>query len=378
MPTSITAALLAQDGGGGSTPLDEKLFHAAVRGDSTGCLALLRAGAQPDGFCDRYGTMALHAAARSGNLGLCAALIEAGADVNHASSLGGTPLGEAVRKVHPEVVRLLVESGARLDVTDRWGRLPVEEILCGGPTTAAECEIRSLLLGSESANVIDKTRRLEEMRASIRRATERQYTLDAAHSAFKIEQAAAAEAEAHAQYQRSVIARHQARPHAWMAGARRGTVHAEQIHMDETTKVNRVRRERREELQRLQMEQALGYRLSGTSGEAPRATIREALSGRVVASPQTRVEAAKQAAWRAAFNPLLGCARPDCERPMNQARWNRKESCWEMPIVQSAGLILREQDMEEKGDHSGPTRASVESLSGFERLVLSEIQDTTE
>lgn len=156
---SVTAVLLAKDQSTAASrsPADERLFQAAVRGDVSAARSLLAAGASPNGFKDAYGTRPLQAAARGGSVRLCTALLDARAAVDAADSLGGTALSEAVRKVHPEVVQLLLDTGARRGQRDVWGRIPAEELLCGGAqSTAAEREVRKLLLGSADASAGDK------------------------------------------------------------------------------------------------------------------------------------------------------------------------------------------------------------------------------
>lgn len=376
MPASITATLLSKDAAAATSllPPDEHLLHAAVRGDVSGTLRLLRAGANPNGYRDRYGTAPLHAASRSGSVRVCTALIEARADVNAADSVGGTPLSQAVRKVYPQIVRLLIEHGAQLNVWDRWGRLPAEELLCGGPSTTAEHEIRAYLLGRGDATWADKAEHLRRTRVAEQARENALRMHRAATAAVEAERAAGMAAEAQAHWEREVEHRWQARPYAWMANTPMNVPNQEGSRGEsraDSTGVDRVRRERCEELLRLQRQQAVGYRLAGTP--AVPSTIRATSSGStVVVSSHDRVEAAGLAAWRATFNPLLGGARPECGLPTGRARWNAKEACWEEPLLPAPRGPMGATTPGAAPEDGGPGRAETRSLSGFERLVLEE------
>jgi hypothetical protein len=376
MPASVPATLLSNDAAAATSllPPDEQLLHAAVRGDVSGTVRLLRAGANPNGYRDRYGTAPLHAASRFGSVRLCMALIDARADVNSADSVGGTPLSQAVRKVFPQVVRLLLERGAKLNALDRWGRLPAEELLCGGPSTAAEDEVRAHLLGRGAATLADKAEYLRRTRVAEQAAADALRMHRAATAAAEAERLAGTAAEAQARWEREVEDRRQARPYAWMdsvAGTGPSREGAQGESRGDSMGVDRVRRERREELLRLQRQQAAGYRHA--AAPAVPSTVRSTSSGRaVVVSSHERREAAGQAAWRATFNPLLGGARPDCGLPAGRGRWNAKEACWEEPLLPPPLGTTGASTAGEEKEEGGPGRAEIRSLSGFERLVLAE------
>jgi ankyrin repeat protein len=51
--------------------------------------------------------------------------LELGADVNAANSMGLTALLGAVNRGSNDIIALLVERGARLDITDKEGRTPL-------------------------------------------------------------------------------------------------------------------------------------------------------------------------------------------------------------------------------------------------------------
>jgi ankyrin repeat protein len=88
------------------------VFEAVDTGDPKFVRALVEAGA--DGkTANEYGVPPLAEAARTGNLEMCQILLKSGADPNAAP--GGFPLlFGPVNENHPEVVKLLLASGAKL------------------------------------------------------------------------------------------------------------------------------------------------------------------------------------------------------------------------------------------------------------------------
>jgi hypothetical protein len=79
---------------------------------------------------NRYGGTALIPAAERGHVGTVRTLIEAGVDVDHINNLGWTALLEAVilgngGREHTEIVQLLVQSPARVDLADGDGVTPL-------------------------------------------------------------------------------------------------------------------------------------------------------------------------------------------------------------------------------------------------------------
>ena len=75
----------------------------------------------------------LFEAARTGDRASVVRLLDSGVDVNTRSRYGVTAAGFAADKGHLEVVRLLVERGANLDVTDSfYGSRPIDFALRGG------------------------------------------------------------------------------------------------------------------------------------------------------------------------------------------------------------------------------------------------------
>jgi len=110
----------------GSTPLGE----AAAKGDLAMIELLLDAGADVESE-NQEGQTALMAVSRTGNLEAAELLLDKGADVNAVESWGGqTALHWAAARQHPEMVALLLEHGANIDVRgiDRnWERRVTSE-----------------------------------------------------------------------------------------------------------------------------------------------------------------------------------------------------------------------------------------------------------
>ena len=74
----------------------------------------------PITYLNPEGDSCLHIAAGRGNLRAVRLLLEAGLDVNLRGDLGNTPLHYAHK--HSEIVRLLIEHGARLEVENDLGQ----------------------------------------------------------------------------------------------------------------------------------------------------------------------------------------------------------------------------------------------------------------
>src|SRR6185369_10601535 len=115
--------------GDGATPL----MRAAKAGDATLMKLLLEKGADPNRAM-KNGTTALMTAAsrvvRGGGqtdqtLAALSVLVEKGADVNAATPDGSTALHQAVGR-GDDIVKFLVEKGARLDAKDKFGRTPLD------------------------------------------------------------------------------------------------------------------------------------------------------------------------------------------------------------------------------------------------------------
>ncbi|MGD8339146.1 MAG: ankyrin repeat domain-containing protein, partial [Gammaproteobacteria bacterium] len=78
---------------------------------------------------------------QTGERGAALAAIDDGADVNEAQGDGTTPLHWAVYNVDEELTRVLLEHGARADVTNRYGSSPLGEAI-----KVAETSLAAMLL----------------------------------------------------------------------------------------------------------------------------------------------------------------------------------------------------------------------------------------
>lgn len=104
---------------------------AAVADDLETMRTALAVGGDPRAITSPYRGTALIAAAHLGHDGVVRELIAAGAPLDHVNNLGWTALIEAVilgngGPRHIETVRALVTAGARRDLADRDGVMPLE------------------------------------------------------------------------------------------------------------------------------------------------------------------------------------------------------------------------------------------------------------
>ncbi len=90
------------------------LHFAAYGGDINQVKYLVRKGADVKAR-DKYGKTPLYMAASKGHLDVVKYLVEKGADVNTRNNMGRTPLHEAARNGNLEVVKYLVERGADIN-----------------------------------------------------------------------------------------------------------------------------------------------------------------------------------------------------------------------------------------------------------------------
>jgi ankyrin repeat protein len=127
----------------GATPL----AVAAVDPDPAILASLLRAGAHVES-ANAEGETALMVVARSGNLEAARVLLQRRADVNAVEQWGGqTALMWATARQHPDMVRLLIKSGANVNAratVREWPRRITAEgrpkdLLRAGLTPAAVC-----------------------------------------------------------------------------------------------------------------------------------------------------------------------------------------------------------------------------------------------
>ena len=84
----------------------------------------------------------LVAAARDGNVAAVRDLLAAGADVGAASVDGATALHWAAHRDLPELVRLLIEAGADVSATNRYGVQPIALAATNGSAVVLETVAR--------------------------------------------------------------------------------------------------------------------------------------------------------------------------------------------------------------------------------------------
>jgi Ankyrin repeats (3 copies)/Ankyrin repeats (many copies) len=88
------------------------LLQAAARGDVNHMRDLLQSGRTNVNFRDYDRRTALHVAASEGHLEVCRFLVSQGARVNRSDRWGGSPLDDAHRHRHADVIHYLRELGA--------------------------------------------------------------------------------------------------------------------------------------------------------------------------------------------------------------------------------------------------------------------------
>ncbi|XP_010586196.1 cyclin-dependent kinase inhibitor 2A-like isoform X2 [Loxodonta africana] len=106
-------------------PTADSLATAAARGRAREVRALLRAGAQPNAP-NRYGRRPIQVM-MMGSARVAELLLLHGAEPNCADPATLTrPVHDAAREGFLDTLMVLHRAGARLDVRDAWGRLPVD------------------------------------------------------------------------------------------------------------------------------------------------------------------------------------------------------------------------------------------------------------
>lgn len=142
--TDAVRALL--DAGADVDLQDEKLDNPFLYAGAEGLLDILRlvneAGADP-AITNRYGGIALIPAAERGHVEVVRYLLnETDVDVDHVNRLGWTALLEAILLSdggprHQEIVALLIEHGADVDLADGDGVRPLAHARARGHTATA-------------------------------------------------------------------------------------------------------------------------------------------------------------------------------------------------------------------------------------------------
>lgn len=95
------------------------LLRACGQGDEARVAEILSQEPLMSTFLDYDGRTALHVAASEGHLDLVRSLVKNGAKLNVNDRWGGSPLDDAMRHRHDDVVNFLRRCGGRLGVSDR-------------------------------------------------------------------------------------------------------------------------------------------------------------------------------------------------------------------------------------------------------------------
>jgi ankyrin repeat protein/predicted alpha/beta superfamily hydrolase len=101
-----------------------EIHDAAKNGDLVKVRLLLGQGADPNER-DRSGSSPLHLAAVAGRQEVAAALLDAKANLELPDNQRNTPLAAACMRFKPEVAKLLIGRGARVNVRNQWGQAPI-------------------------------------------------------------------------------------------------------------------------------------------------------------------------------------------------------------------------------------------------------------
>ena len=122
--------------------LDNPFLYAGAEGLTDILRLVNEAGADPS-ITNRYGGTALIPASERGHVDTARYLLEeTDVDIDHVNRLGWTALLEAIvlgngDTAHHEIVRLLIEHGADLDIADKDGVRPLAHARARGQTEIA-------------------------------------------------------------------------------------------------------------------------------------------------------------------------------------------------------------------------------------------------
>ena len=117
----LTKGLLVTD----HNEASNDLYWSAKEGDLPKCQTLLAIGADVNYRVGVNNRTSLHEASLNGSTSLVKLLIEKGAVVNITDRIGFTPLHMASQEGHLATARLLVNSGARTDASQWQGFMPI-------------------------------------------------------------------------------------------------------------------------------------------------------------------------------------------------------------------------------------------------------------
>ena len=129
------------------------LHRAALTGQTEVIRVLLEAGAKTEVMSRRF--YPLHLAAMTGHLEAVSALVKGGADVNSLDGGSRTPLHRVLNASDPhvsEIARFFIDGGADVDTTDEDGETPLMTAVREGYTEV----VRSLLEKGARTDVRDR------------------------------------------------------------------------------------------------------------------------------------------------------------------------------------------------------------------------------
>ena len=124
---------------------DKALIEASTWGNNELVEKLLKNGADIDATDTKYQNTALHWAAYRNHLDLVKLLINMGATVDLRNKFGSTPLFWAARRGGAEIVKFLLDSEAEVDARDNDRKTPLMVAAAAGQmeNAATSCDGRS-------------------------------------------------------------------------------------------------------------------------------------------------------------------------------------------------------------------------------------------
>ncbi len=155
LPLALLSVLwLAVSAARADEPKSDDIWHAAGRDAVDDLRRFLSADRELVNRLDEEGFAPLHRAACGGRVNAVRFLCQSGADPNvQQATFKGTPLQYAATLGHTQVISVLLENGARIDATDKYGRTPLMWAAMKGNTLVAR------LLLDRGANVNAQSRR---------------------------------------------------------------------------------------------------------------------------------------------------------------------------------------------------------------------------
>ena len=149
----VQALIAAGADVGVESQIGTALHRAAIRGQTEVIPILLKAGAKTEVMSRGYSP--LHLAAMGGHLDSVSALVKGGAEINSLDKGRRTPLHRALSAVNPhvsEIALFLIGTGAEVDTTDDEGETPLMTAVREGYTEV----VRKLLEKGARTDVKDK------------------------------------------------------------------------------------------------------------------------------------------------------------------------------------------------------------------------------